>query len=130
MAVAYYLEPVEEVWYNRRWKDVADYCLVDYLPAHTPLPESYIPIQKIEFFGSIQLCQHYKGRSASGVIVLVEGHPFGKPFLASMSSLTLFTLLQQETMVRGVAKGQFTFAKKGANCFIEYVKREEDSDAN
>ncbi len=117
MTVKYYLEPIEPNDYNG-WHEFADCRLVDY---YNPYYEDrYAEIEKETFEGSVCVLDFYRGRSASGVHVLVTGHSIGKPFVANMSSQNLVGLLKGTQMVYGEAKGMFTLIKKGANCFVAY----------
>lgn len=127
MAVKYYLTELTSWRVKDNLKDsdvVPKYQLIDYLFKDDDTTK-YIEIENEPFEGTITIVDNYRGRSASGVYVLVEGHPYGEPFVANMSTDILTFLLKDTTMVKGVAKGWFTLAKRGANYFVVYNKEED-----
>ncbi|APZ82091.1 hypothetical protein EFP01_164 [Enterococcus phage EFP01] len=122
MAVTYYLERLDNIWIPDKARGLTDWRLLEYGDAYIEhYPEKYQVIEKVDFKGHIRILDSYKGRSASGAHVLVEGHPFGKSFIANMSSANLVKLLKNEVVTKGEATGMFTLAKQGANYFVQYI---------
>lgn len=122
MAVTYYLQSTKSAWQIRDAEKIADYRLLEYASNRVNLhPEDYQVIEKVDFKGHVRILDFYRGRSASGVYVVVDGHPFGKSFIANMSSANLVKLLKNEIVTKGEATGMFTLAKQGANYFVQYI---------
>ncbi|AYJ73392.1 hypothetical protein EFV12PHI1_4 [Enterococcus phage EfV12-phi1] len=124
MAVTYYLERTNNRWVPDKARGLTDWRLLDYGngDAYIKLyPEEYQVIEKVDFKGHIRILDSYRGRSASGAYILVEGHPCGEDFIANMSSANLVDLITHEAIEQGEVTAMFTLAKKGSNYFVQYI---------
>ena len=122
MAVTYYLQSTKSVREIHDAEKIADYRLLEYANNHVNLhSEDYQVIEKVDFKGHVRILDFYRGRPASGAYVVVDGHPFGKSFIANMSSANLLKLLKNEVVTKGGATGMFTLTKQGANYFVQYI---------
>lgn len=122
MAVTYYLERVDNVWVPDKVRGLTDWRLLEYGDAYIEhYPEEYQVIEKADFKGHIRILDSYRGRSASGAHILVEGHPCGEAFIANMSSANLVDLITHEVIEQGEVTAMFTLAKKGSNYFVQYI---------
>lgn len=80
--------------------------------------DRYTEINNTDFDAKITVKDDYRGRSAGGVIVVVEGHPQVPVLEAHMSLMEFIRLVKLKDMRQGVFQHRMKFIKRGANCFV------------
>lgn len=81
-------------------------------------PDRFTEIENVSFDAKVTIVDYYKGRSAIGLTLFVEGHPQVPRFFARMSLADFVYCIQGVTCVEGIFKSRLRFIKKGANCFV------------
>ena len=80
--------------------------------------QNAIEIENDVFDANLSLDRYYRGRSASGLIFFVKGHPSGYGFFAHMPISGIGQLFHKYEINNGNVSGKFKFKKQGANVFI------------
>lgn len=109
----------KEIEYTIRNDNQGDFWLMNYDNGYWNGDVSETFTDNEPFKATMEVIDHYKGRSASGLIVQVKGHKRFPKFKAYMGTAEVTKLILNNDLMQGVVHDiTLKFGKRGRNYFI------------